>query len=284
MSTTGIETSLNDTDFAKIRSIVHENTGITIAENRRSMLFSRLQRRLRETGEKTFRDYISRVSSDPVEMQELTNRVTTNETYFYRTPRVWAYLEEDVIPAFLEGRSNRPFKAWSAASSTGEEGHTIGVVLENIRKNNAGFDYSVTGTDISSRVVEIAEKGLYKGRAINRFRKEKPELFSNYMFGNDENGFAVKPDIKRRLNFKLHNLLRKLPSGGPFDVVFLRNVLIYFTNEDQEKILAHVHGQLRPEGTLIIGESESLRSLNCKFEPVGPLIYRPSMTLQKAQV
>jgi chemotaxis protein methyltransferase CheR len=275
MSSIQVETSLNDSDFNKLRAIVHKQTGITIADNRRSMLFSRLQRRLRETGETTFRSYIEKVSSDPAEMQELTNRVTTNETYFYRTPRVWSYFRNTAIPRFLDSRSQRQMKVWSAAASTGEEGHTLGVVLEDVRKSTPGFDYSVLGSDISSRVLAIAKEGHYVGRPVARFKREDPDLFEKYMIGNDTDGYRVAPDIKRRIQFKLHNLLMPLSSGGPFDVVFLRNVLIYFTQQDQEKILANIHKQLRPEGTLIIGESETLKTLKCDFEAVEPLVYRP---------
>ena len=281
MASADIEKKLSDGDFSKLRNIVHKQTGITIGENRKSMLFSRLQRRLRETGETSFSAYIARVSSDPEEMQELTNRVTTNETYFYRTPRVWAHLREVIIPEFLAARAARPMKIWSAAASTGEEAHTVGVVLEDVRQTNPGFDYSVLGTDISSRVLEIARKGHYVGRPVARFQKEDPLLFSKFMKGDDTNGFEARPEIKRRISFKLHNLLKQLSSGGPFDVVFLRNVLIYFTNEDQEKILANVHAQLRPEGTLIIGESETLTNLKCGFDPVAPLVYRPALAPQR---
>lgn len=238
-------------------------------------MVSRLQSRLRTTGERTFSGYISRVTSDPAEMQELTNRVTTNETYFYRTPRVWAHLKTVVIPEFLGAAKTRSMKCWSAAASTGEESYTIGVVLEEVRRNHPQFDYSVLGTDISSRVIEVAQKGQYVGRPVARFRKEDQALFSKFMIGDDENGFCVIPDIKRRVTFRLHNLVNQLKNGGPFDVIFLRNVLIYFTQEDQEKILANVHAALRPEGTLIIGESETLTSLNCSFKPIAPLIYSP---------
>ena len=277
MTSSDIEKSLNDADFEALRAIVHKETGISIADNRRSMLFSRLQKRLRETGEATFKNYIAKVTSDPDEMQELTNRVTTNETYFYRTPRVWSHLREVAIPAFLEARAARPMKVWSAAASTGEEGHTFGVVLEDVRLANPGFDYAVLGTDISSRVVAIANEGHYVGRPVARFKREDPELFAKHMVGDDTEGYRVKPEIKRRIQFKLHNLIKPLSSGGPFDVVFLRNVLIYFNDQDQETILANIHKQLRPEGTLVIGESETLKSLNCDFEAVAPLIYRPAV-------
>jgi chemotaxis protein methyltransferase CheR len=214
-------------------------------------------------------------------MQELTNRVTTNETYCYRTPRVWAHLREVLLPEFLSNPGARQMKLWSAAASTGEEAHTIAAIMEDVRLKTPGFNYSVLGTDISSRVIDIAEEGHYVGRRVARFKKEDPGLFASQMVGNDADGYRLNPEAKRRITFRLHNLLQRLKSGGPFDVVFLRNVLIYFTNEDQEKILANVHAEMRPEGTLIIGESETLGSLNCKFEPVAPLIYRATRTMQK---
>ena len=281
MSAPDIDTSLSDTNFSKLRRIVHAETGITIAENRRGMMFSRLQQRLRESGENTFDAYISRVSSDPVEMQELTNRMTTNETYFYRTPRIWAHLREETLPEFLNAKTKRKIKVWSAAASTGEEAHTIGVVLEDLRQKNPGFDYSILGTDISSRVIKIAEKGHYVGRPVARFQKEDPVLFSKYMVGDDTAGFSVRPEIKSRITFRLHNMLKPLKSSGPFDVVLLRNILIYFTKEDQEKILENVQAQMRPEGTLIIGESETLKGLDCKFEAMAPLVYRPILPRQQ---
>jgi chemotaxis protein methyltransferase CheR len=276
------EQSLSDADFAKLRSIVHKNTGITIAENRRGMLFSRLQRRLRETGTPTFGDYIARVTSDKEEMQELTNRVTTNETYCYRTPRVWAHLREVVLPEILTRPGARQMKLWSAAASTGEEAHTIAAIMEDVRSKTPGFNYSVLGTDISSRVIAIAEEGCYVGRAVARFKREEPELFAKQMVGDDTSGYHLNPEAKKKIAFRRHNLLERLKSGGPFDVVFLRNVLIYFTVEDQEKILANVHEAMRPDATLIIGESETLSNMNCKFEPVAPFIYRATRTVQKA--
>lgn len=279
-----LESSLSDDDFAKLRAIVHENTGITIAENRRSMMYSRLQRRLRETGESTFKEYIARVSSDPDEMQELTNRITTNETYFYRTPRIWSHLRDTTIPEFLASGKADKMRVWSAAASTGEEAYTLGVVLEDVRKSNPTFEYSVLGTDISSRVIEIAQTGCYVGRPVARFRKEDPALFSKYMEGNDSDGYRVISSIKPRISFKLHSLLRQIKSVGPFDVVLLRNVLIYFSPEDQCRILANIRANMRSKSTLIIGESESLKGLECDFEPVAPLIYRPTIPGAKATI
>lgn len=270
------ESSMSDSEFTKLRAIVHKTTGITIAENRRSMLISRLRKRLREVEEPSFSSYISRLSKDPDEMQELTNRVTTNETYFYRTPRVWDHFTTSLLPAFHENAEGRRMRVWSAAASTGEEAHTVGVLLEQQRLEHPGFDYSVLGTDVSSRVLDIAQTGVYNGRAIARFRTAEPELFQKHMKGDDTNGYKAVPQVRSRLKFKLHNLLEKLSGAGGFDVVFLRNVLIYFTPEDQEKILANVRSMIRPDGVLYIGESETLTNLKTDFSQIAPIIYQPS--------
>ncbi len=268
--------SMSDGDFTKLRAIVHRNTGITIGETRKTMLVSRLRRRLREVDEPSFASYISRLASDPEEMQELTNRVTTNETYFYRTPRVWDYFQEVFLPDFHARGGNTRMRVWSAAASTGEEAHTIGTILEQQRLEKPGFDYSVLGTDVSSRVLDVAQTGVYNGRSIARFRKEQPDLFASHMKGSDADGYKAVPQIRARLKFKLHNLLERLGGTSPFDAVFLRNVLIYFTDEDQEKILQHVRDLIKPDGVLFIGESETLNNLRTGFEQLAPIIYRPS--------
>ena len=245
------------------------------------MLFTRLRGRLREVDDASFDRYISRLSSDPDEIQELTNRVTTNETYCYRTPRVWDYFLDTFLPEFQERDGDRTMRVWSAAASTGEEAHTIGVLLEEARRTQSGFDYSVFGTDVSSRVLDTAEVGSYRGRSVAHLKKEQPDLFTKYMVGSEENGYEVKSQIKERIKFKLHNLLNPLEKSGQFDVVFLRNVLIYFTNEDQEKILNHVRERIRPDGVLFIGESETLKHIDTGFEQVMPIIYRPDSMVQR---
>lgn len=259
--------------FNKLRALIHDKTGITVADNRRGLLESRLRGRLRDTQETSFAGYLERVTKDAGELQELINRVTTNETYCYRTPRIWDFFRNEFLPQFCDKRLPRPMRAWSAASSTGEEGHTIGIFCEDQRQKMRGFDYEVLGTDISSRVVAKAQAGRYVGKAIARLQREQPELFDRHMIGDKDEGFSVKPDIKSRLTFKLHNLIKPLGGGKKFDIVFLRNVLIYFSGEEQERILRNVARQMERDAFLIIGESESLTRLDTDFQQVSPLIY-----------
>ncbi|CUH80183.1 Chemotaxis protein methyltransferase [Tritonibacter multivorans] len=267
------EIELQTSSFNKLRALIHQKTGITVADNRRGLLQSRLRGRLRETQEDSFTSYLDRVAKDANELQELIDRITTNETYCYRTPRIWDFFRDTFLPEFCDKKLPRPMRAWSAASSTGEEAHTIGIFCEDQRQTSSGFDYEVFGTDISSRVVRKAQEGRYVGKAIARLQREQPTLFERHMTGDKDAGFAVKPEIKSRLTFKLHNLIKPLGPSQKFDIVFLRNVLIYFSAEEQERILRNVARQMQPDAYLIIGESESLTRLDTAFQQVSPLIY-----------
>lgn len=277
----GHDAELSDQNFTKLRSIIHEHTGITIADGRKSLLVSRLRSRLREVEDPDFKSYIARVTRDSGELQELINRVTTNKTYFYRTPRIWEHFRTVAVPEFLEKKAMRPMRVWSAAASTGEEAHTIGTALESVRQSEDRFEYKILGTDISSRVLKHAEAGVYERPALVRFQKDEPTLFAAHMQGDDNAGFQVSPAIKQRISFKLHNLQKRLTGAASFDVVFLRNVLIYFSPEDQENILRHVHAMMPPEGTLYIGESETVTRLDTEFEILEPMIYRPRAGVRK---
>lgn len=273
--TQGQDIELSDLHFTKLQGIIHKHTGITIADGRKSLLLSRLRSRLREAGEPDFKAYIARVTSDAEELQELINRVTTNKTYFYRTPRIWDHFRQVAVPEFRARATMRPMRIWSAASSTGEEAHTAGIALEEVRLAEEGFEYSVLGTDVSSEVIRMAEKGVYGAPAVARFKVDAPDLFRAHVTGDDAGGFRVDDKVRARVKFKLHNLQNRLRNASPFDVVFLRNVLIYFTNEDQETILRNVRAVMPPEGVLYIGESETLSRLEADFDILEPMVYRP---------
>lgn len=265
---------LSDVHFTKLREIIHKNTGITIGEGRKGLLISRLRGRLRDVDEPNFKAYIGRVISDASEMQELIDRVTTNKTYFYRTPRIWEHFRTVVVPAFRAKDASRPMRVWSAAASTGEEAHTLGILLEDTRLSEDRFDYTIFGTDVSARVLKSAKTGVYEQPAINQFRKAEPDLFRKHVLGDDAGGYKVGLAIKSRLKFQLHNLQKALKNTSAFDAVFLRNVLIYFTEEDQENILRHVASMMQPDATLYIGESETLTRLKTRFKMTDPMVYQ----------
>lgn len=256
--------------FEDYLKLVHKLTGITISKNRKTMVSGRVRRRLAKLEISSYGDYLDYVKKNSDEEELFINAMTTNETYFYRTPRVWDFVTNDLLASW---DNKNKLNIWSAASSTGEEAHTLGIVCEDHKNSYPEFSYKVTGTDISTKVTKIAADGNYKGRAVERFRQIKPDLFKKYMKGDDENGYKVLPEIKSKIKFSNHNLFKTFSSGEKFDLILLRNVLIYFTKEDQEKVLANIHKCLKPEGYLIIGESESLSRINTDFNAVSPLVY-----------
>lgn len=274
---------LNDLCFNKLAIKVHDLTGITIKPERRAMLEGRLLRRLRALKLPDFEAYLQHVNATPDEHEAFVNTVTTNETYFYRTPRIWDYISNDFLNNWYAQNKGKTLNIWSAASSTGEEAHTIGVLMQAFKDVNAGFDYRITGTDIDSSVIQKASTGLYNGRSIERFRKEKPELFARYMVGSDVDGYKVAKNIKQNIQFKYLNLFKPTSTDPSYSLILLRNVLIYFTKEDQELVLRAAHKRLNQTGVLIIGESESLNNLSSEFITITPTIYQRSDAITGAK-
>lgn len=269
-----VDETLSDACFRDFLKLIHDLTGVTIDETRKSMLISRLRKRVRATGLPDFESYLGFVREDRDEVDHFVDNVTTHETYFYRTPGVWTYFRDVFLPEWVEANGPRTLHVWSAAASTGAEAHTIGVFLEDFKSTHAGFDYVVLGSDVSSQVIETSRQGLYVGRSVERFRRAQPELFARYMSGDEASGYRASPEIRGAIKFKTHNLFRPLSHTARFDIVFLRNVLIYFTKEDQEAVLGNIHQQMTPGGVLIIGESETLSRLSTSFRPVVPMTYR----------
>ncbi len=269
-----INDSLTDACFEELVKLTHKLTGITIGSDRKSMLVSRLRRRVRAQGLTDFDSYVRFVSEDRDEAQQFVNSVTTNETYFYRTPRVWDFITGDFLEKWIGDGIKRPLRAWSAASSTGEEAHTMGVFFQDLKDRHTAFNYEILATDISSRVVNVAKEGTYSGRSIERFRTAKPDLFERYMTTEDDCNYQARSDIRQSISFQAHNLFKPLRTAHKFDIIFIRNVLIYFTKKDQEIVLSNIDRALGDEGVLVIGESESLAQVNTNFQSVVPLVYR----------
>lgn len=277
-----IEDSLSDACFSQFLQLTYALTGITISESRKSMLISRLRKRLVANRLTKFDDYLTLVQTNPAETVLFIDNMTTNETYFFRTPRIWSYLLDEFVPQFIRANPGRPMRLWSAAASTGEEAHTAGVLFEAARERLSGFDYRILGTDVSSRVIDVAQKGVYAGRSIERFREAHPDLFKRHLTGTDNAGFSVTAPIRERLRFETHNLFAQTSPSSGFDVVMLRNVLIYFTKADQERVLEKIRGTMSSNSILIIGESETLSSLSTGFKSLAPFLYSPCAAPAKA--
>lgn len=266
---------MDDSTLRKFLELVHLHTGITMTHAKKTLLQGRIRPRIKKLGLGSYTSYLDLIKNDKNEIQEFINLVTTHETSFFRTQRVWDYFNNDFLPKWSEENPDKVLRIWSAASSTGEEVYTIGICCEEFRSQNAKFNYQILGTDISTTVIAQAILGEYGGRSIENFKTNNKSLFEKYM-NIKEDRYCVTSSVKSKVRFASHNLYNRLPAPNEFDIVFLRNVLIYFDKTDQEKVISNIEKTLCRQGVLVIGESESLNGLSTSLDFFSPLIYKKS--------
>jgi chemotaxis protein methyltransferase CheR len=252
---------------------VRRHTGIAMNERKWIMLKGRLRRRIMTLGLPDYRDYLRVLDTSAEEVRDFIDLVTTNETSFFRTPRIWEYVANEFLPKWTAERPSTPMRVWSAASSSGEEAWSMAMLCEEFRARNPGFRYSIVGTDISDGILASANMGRYNGRSMEGLRQNHPALLQKY-FRSTAAEIVVGEALRAQVAFRRHNLYDVPRDIGPFDLVLLRNVLIYFDVDGQKAVLANVRRAMRPEGVLIVGESESLSRVAAGFAFEQPLIYR----------
>ena len=257
----------------KVRELVYQRSGISLESGKEQLIESRLRRRLRALEIHDALVYLDFLEQNPAEYEHFVNVFTTNETSFFRTVRVWRYIEETLLTQWSEDCS-KPRQVWSAASSTGEEPYSLAMSVDHFnRRSEQKIKVKILGSDISTEVVAKAKSGSYSGRTINRLKASRPEALLSY-FSQREDEYSLRPAISQAVQFRQHNLFKNPPYNAHYDLVMLRNVLIYFNNKDQEAVLSNIYRSLKPGGVLIVGESESLSNLDTAFEYCEPLIYK----------
>lgn len=272
------EFDFSDQDFQRIRRIINEVAGISLADGKRELVYSRLSRRLRQHGLRCFGDYCNFLeSSGPAsdEMREFINALTTNLTSFFRESHHFEFLAQELIPALIRERSfsNRRIRIWSAGCSTGEEPYSIAMVLRETLPA-VGWDVKVLATDLDSNVLATAERGVYEWSRV----KDLPETRLRRWFqkGSGEQSGLVRtaPALRSLITFRQLNLMDDWPMRGPFDLVFCRNVVIYFDKPTQRTLFERFADLLIAQGHLFVGHSESLFKVTERFVPLGKTIYR----------
>jgi chemotaxis protein methyltransferase CheR len=244
-----------------------------LADKKYSFIQGRLRPRLKELSLASYEDYLSFLKNNPQEVQAFFNQVTTNETLFFRTPRIWKYFQEEFLPTWYSSNKGGTLKIWSAASSSGEEAYTIAMICQEFKEKNLLFKYQIQGSDISTEVIEYAKKGIYDGRSLDNFKTNNLKYCEKYLDLSEKSG-QVKSVLRDQVKFARQNLLEPIKNPETYDLVFLRNMLIYFTPGDQEKILENVRSKLNTSGTLVLGESESLMPLKTNYSFVMASIYK----------
>lgn len=254
--------------------LVRRHTGVSMSPAKQSMLQGRLRPRMRALRLASYEHYLRRLREDDSERQPFIDAVTTHHTAFFRTPRVWEYLEQVFLPAWVAQHPGRALQVWSAAASTGEEACSLAICCEELRRRHPGFDYRISATDIATGVLERARDGVYAGAPVAAFRAARPDLFARHNALDAPDRFALAPSVRARIAWAAHDLFQPSPSIDTFDLVLLRNVLIYFKPDDIMAVVRNVAPALRTKGIMVIGEAESLTSLDLPFQFVQPQIYR----------
>ena len=272
--TTGLsperEFAFNTRDFARVRSLIYERAGISLHEGKQAMVYSRLSRRLRETGHQTFESYLqwleSASGSSQQEWQEFVNCLTTNLTSFFREEHHFQMLAE-----LLRARGNQATRIWCCASSTGEEPYSLAITAAEVLGLHASV--KIIASDIDTNVLATASRAVYEANA----RGLSPQRLRSYFLrgkGHMQGSIRVKPELTRMVEFRPFNLMQTSWSlGEPFDVVFCRNVMIYFDAATQRKVLERIHTVMRPHGTLFVGHSENFTESRDLFTLRGKTVY-----------
>jgi chemotaxis protein methyltransferase CheR len=263
-------TPITDQELALFRRFIFEAAGITMSEQKKALVEGRLSKRLALHGLDSFGQYHRFLTSGdhPDEVQVAVDLLTTNETYFFREIKHFEFLRTQALAA--RARS-QPFRVWSAASSSGEEAYSIAMVLADCMETTP---WEILGTDISTHVLKGAAKALY---TMERARHIPPDYLKRFCLkgsGEHHGKLLIERNLRSHVLFRQLNLNAPLPNIGKFDVVFLRNVMIYFSDDTKREVVARVISAIKPGVYFFVGHSESLNGITSAVESVAPSIYR----------
>lgn len=262
--------AISDREFSRFQRWIFEVAGIHMPAAKKALVESRLARRVEARAVSSYGDYFDLVTdgSDPEERQTAIDLLTTNETYFFREPKHFEFLRTHLRSNDSPGRT---WRIWSAASSSGEEAYSIAMTLADVLKSDR---WEVVGTDLSTRVLVKAQRAVYPMARMEEFPKDYLKRYCLKGTGPAEGTLMIDRPVRTRVHFLQANLNEQLPDIGTFDVIFLRNVLIYFEPETKRQVIQRACEHLKPGGIFIVSHSESLHGLKLDLLPHGTSIYR----------
>lgn len=268
--TTGREFKFSGEDFERVRKLIYQHAGISLSPIKQDMVYSRLARRLRATGATSFVDYLDALERNGGdEWERFVNSLTTNLTSFFREPHHFPILAEHLQKL----GTSRPIKIWCSAASTGEEPYSIAMtVLETF--GDKVSHVSIFASDLDTNVLATAQRGIYPMERVEKISTERLRRFFFKGTGSQEGYVSVRPELKRLIDFQRVNLLEpNWPVRGPLDVIFCRNVMIYFDKPTQYKILSRYAPLLQSNGLMFAGHSESFLHAADLFKSLGKTVY-----------
>ncbi len=270
------EFAFSDADFRDLAQYAYDQAGIALADNKRNLVYSRLSRRLRALNQTTFREYREYLAATPSELEAFINAISTNLTKFFRESHHFDHFRTHVAVPFGQSRQPgaRRLRVWSAGCSTGEEPHTIAVVLKREIRDIRNHDVRILATDIDTEVIAKGKRGEYPVASIDEVPKVYREYFKAGPSTSKTENVAVADEVRSLITFRRLNLMEQWPFSGLFDAIFCRNVMIYFDGPTKTKLVNRFTQQIKPGGWLYIGHSESLIGAHPGLELVGRTIYR----------
>ncbi len=261
-------------EFERFRALVYNASGIALGQNKQSFLVSRLTKRLRDLDLTTFQQYFDRVTGDSSgqEFAHMLDLISTNKTDFFREPKHFEFLRDHILPDLEDVKSIR---VWSAACSTGEEPYSIAITLFEGVADPTRWSFQILASDLSTRVLAKAASGMYEEEHIRRMPDDLARRHFLRGRGARAGLVKVKPHLRDVIKFRRINLMNdRFPIKSPLDLIFCRNVMIYFDRPTQEAVVNKFYRYLKPGGYLCIGHSETLQWVTDSFESVAPTIYR----------
>ena len=264
-----VNPGLRSADFQRISDLLYAASRITLQDGKEELVKSRLLKRMRALGIGSFGEYLARVESDPAEKYQMVDLLTTNKTSFFREDAHFDFLKTRVLPGITGGR----LRIWSAGCSSGEEPCTIAMVLREHYASGPQPDARILATDLSKRVLARAEAGIYDEEVLRDVPPQLTQKYFDCVETRKPRRYSARPALRSLITFAPLNLMEDWPMKGPFDVIFCRNVMIYFDKPTQERLVNRFYGLLKPGGYLFSGHSESLAGMNHNFRYVQPAVH-----------
>ncbi len=268
---------ISDHEFGLFRDLIYRETGITLKEVKRSLVVSRLGKRLRALGLSSFGEYYSVIKLGDAsgdELRRMINCITTNKTSFFREAQHFDFLKERLVE-MARCEMTGSLRIWSCACSSGEEPYTLSITASQALAARPGWDVRILATDIDTDILAKAKAGIYEAESIDTLDRALVRRYFLRGKGHSEGLVMVKPEVRKMVVFERLNLIEdSWPIRDRFDVIFCRNVIIYFDRETQKRLFERLVRHLKPDGLLFVGHSESLYWMSDVLEPVQHTIYR----------
>jgi len=272
--------TITEREFLRFQELIHRVSGIWLTHAKSALLVGRLSKRLRHLGLQTFSEYYRVVTADPKEQTCMLDAISTNETRFFREPGQFEFLKERVFPQWQMGAARhvrgRRIRVWSAGCSTGQEPYSLAMTLCHHFPSAAGWEIEIVGTDLSSRALAIARGATWEFAACSEIPENYLKAFMLRGCRGQEGRIKAGPEIRSVVSLARVNLKEaEYAVNGPFDLIFCRNVLIYFDRGDRERIVRRLLSYLSPTGYLFVGHAESLHTLHDVVKTVVATVYAP---------